>query len=115
MELKLENGAYLCRGKTPETVSGAEEIAQRVVLRLTAHRGGFAPLPEYGSRLYLLSRLARPGTYQTTAMQLIAEALEGETAVSVTDVQVTELRENDLRVDITFTVDGQLFQTGITV
>ena len=48
-------------------------------------------------------------------MQLIAEALEGETAVSVTDVQVTELRENDLRVDITFTVDGQLFQTGITV
>lgn len=116
MELKLEQGMYAAGpNRRPQTVSGAEETAQRVMMRLTARRGGFAPLPEYGSRLYLLPRLAKPSAYETAARQYIAEALAEETAVEVTEVQCTPVDEQTVRIDVTFTADGIPFSTSVTV
>lgn len=61
MELKLVDGAYvLGAGGRMSRVTKAEEIAQRVMMKLTARRGGFAPLPEYGSALHTLLRTAKP-------------------------------------------------------
>ena len=40
----------------PVLIEGAEEIAQRLRLRLTLRRGSFRPDPELGSRLYALPR-----------------------------------------------------------
>lgn len=40
-----------------ETVSGAEETAVRITMKLTARRGGFPLLPDYGSRLYQLAQV----------------------------------------------------------
>ena len=107
MELKLEQGAYVQAGNGFVTVSGPEELAQRVMMRLTARRGGFAPLPQYGSRLYLLSRTAKPGQYETAAMQYIAEALE--------EVTVTSRPEGTLQIDAVFSAEGFSFSGNLTV
>lgn len=116
MELKLEQGRYLTgAGGRPVRVSGPEETAQRVAMRLTARRGGFAPLPDYGSRLYTLLYTVRPSEYQTAAMQHIAEALADEPDVTVTAVEVSPADGDTLRVDVRFTAAGQAFQTTVTV
>lgn len=113
MELKLQHGRYVsAAGGQPARVSGPEETAQRVTMKLTAHRGGFAPLPEYGSRLHTLLYTARPSEYQTAAMQFIAEALAEEPDVTVTDVSVRPDGEA-LRIDVDFTVGDVGFQTTI--
>ena len=78
MALRLKNGDYV---KTVyhdlEEISGAEETAQRIMMRLKARRGGFALLPEYGSRLYTLPG-RRPGERLSCARQYVAEALKDE-------------------------------------
>lgn len=115
MELKIRNGAYVPGGGSLEHVSGAEEIAQRVVMKLTARKGGFAPLPSYGSALYQLLYRAKPSEYQTVAMQYIAQALADEPEVTVTETTVTVIDEDTLQVDVSFTAAGVNFQTAVTV
>ena len=53
MELKLVNGDYLPDGRGG-LQQAEEEILQRALSRLTARRGSFPFLPEFGSRLCLL-------------------------------------------------------------
>lgn len=116
MELKLEQGRYVTDGAGKlQVVTGAEEVAQRVIMRLMTPRGAFGPLPEYGSRLHTLARTAKPGAWQTAAMQYIAEALEDETAVEVTGVEVTRQADDTVRVDVTFRVAGETFSGTVTV
>ena len=71
------------------TVSGEDETVQRVLMKLTARRGAFAPLPEFGSGLYTLPRLKR-SQRETAARQMVHEALADETDVTVTDVSYAE-------------------------
>ena len=60
MELKLHNGDYVRKTwGNFDTVSGVEEKLQRILFKLQTRRGGFAPMPELGSRLYLLSNEKR--------------------------------------------------------
>lgn len=115
MELKLQNGRYLPGPRGARTVSGPEETAQRVMMKLTARRGGFAPLPEYGSRLYALLRTAKPSEYQTAAMECVAEALAEEPDVTVNAVEVCRTDEDTLRVDVRFTAGEREFQTSVAV
>ena len=49
MELKLVNGDYLPDGRGG-LEQAEEEILQRALSRLTARRGSFPFLPEFGSR-----------------------------------------------------------------
>ena len=89
MEIELKNGEYQTADGRLHTVTGAEEILQRAVFRLKARRGGFAPLPEVGSRLYTLSRLPkaqRPGA----ARQFVREALAGMENVRLGAVEIRE-------------------------
>ena len=46
MELELKNGRYVTADGAPATVSGAEELRQRILMKLCARRGSFLPLPE---------------------------------------------------------------------
>ena len=86
-ELKLKNGDYV-----PETggdlyrVSGTEELVQRALMRLAARRGGFAPLPDYGSRLHTLGRI-RPSQREAAAWQFALEALAPETEIALTALE----------------------------
>ncbi len=114
MEWKLTQGAYVPQGAGLATVTGPEEIAQRVVMRLTARRGGFGPLPDYGSRLYTLPATAKPSAYRTVAMQYVAEALADEPEAVVTDVRVTPVGDT-LHIDVDFTVGDEAFSAGVNV
>ena len=81
MELKLVNGDYLPDGRGG-LQQAEEEILQRALSRLTARRGSFPFLPEFGSRLYLLGAVA-PLARETAAERYVTEALAPETALRV--------------------------------
>lgn len=90
MELKLKNGDYLPDGAGGvEECSGAEEVLARVLFRLTARRGALPFLPELGSQLYRVLR-EKPSARLAAAKQYVAQALEEETEVRVTDVALTD-------------------------
>lgn len=50
-------------------------IPEQAMFLLTARRGGFAPMPEIGSRLYLLP-YEKPSAQQAAAEVYVQEALE---------------------------------------
>ncbi len=87
MELKLEQGNYVPGEVGLEQVSGIEELAQRVLMRLTAPRGSFALLPNYGSRLSMLPGI-RPSHRESAALQFVAEALEEEVGLKLRSVEL---------------------------
>ena len=91
MELKLVNGDYQPDGRGG-LEQAEEEILQRALSRLTARRGSFPFLPEFGSRLCLLGAVA-PLARETAAERYVTEALAPETAV-----ESVWLREEELVV-----------------
>lgn len=102
MEIALENGRYVPADTGGlEEVSGTRELAQRLAMKLAARRGGFAPLPDYGSRLYTLTASARPSERAAAARQLAAEALADEPDVAVRDAAVTLLEDGGAEIRIT--------------
>lgn len=83
MELKLQDGDYvLDTGGGFRSVSGTDALVQRALMRLTARRGSYLPLPDYGSRLHTLCRL-KPGERAAAARAYVLEALAPERGVSL--------------------------------
>ncbi len=98
MELKMKNGDYIPDGAGGLNRSeGAQEVLNRVLFRLTARRGAFPFLPDLGSQLHRLLR-ERPSARLAAARQYVAQALEDESQVRVTDVS---LRDTQTGVEIT--------------
>lgn len=106
-ELKLQNGKYAAsRYGGFETVCGNEELAQRVEMKLCARRGGFALMPEFGSRLYLLPKV-QPSQREAAARQYIAEALAGETGLRLESLELYPAGEDGVRLSMVFSgADG---------
>ncbi len=101
MELKLKNGDYVPDGAGGvERCAGAEEVLSRVLFRLTARRGALPFLPELGSQLYRVLR-EKPSARLAAAKQYVAQALEEERDVSVTDVALTDTQQGlDIAVNL---------------
>lgn len=90
MERKLKDGDYVPDGIGGLTgLTGGEEELARVLFLLTARRGAFPLMPQLGSRLYRLGR-EKPAARQALAAQYVAEALRGETGLSVREVALEE-------------------------
>lgn len=89
MELKLENGRYVPAARGLAEVSGAEELAQRITMKLAARRGKFWPMPQYGSRLYTLISGVRPADRKAAVRTFVAEALADETGVSLKNMEMS--------------------------
>ncbi len=102
MELKWKDKDYQT-GETGglETVSGGQELLQRVLMRLSARRGGFPFLPELGSRLHLLGREPER-MRQNVAEVYVREALASEDGLEVIQVNLSEPEAGrlDLSVDL---------------
>ena len=90
MTLLLKDGDYVpdSEGKLT-SLTGMEEVLQRVLIRLTARRGAFPLMPELGSRLYLLLHES-PKNRGALARQYVREALADERDLDVTGVTLTE-------------------------
>lgn len=102
MELKWKDKDYQASGNGGlETVSGGEEVLQRVLMKLSARRGSFPFLPELGSRLHLLGREPER-MRQNVAEVYVRQALADEAELEVARVDVTQAEHGrlDLSVDL---------------
>lgn len=86
MALKIIDGKYALndRGDTV-SVTGDDEITERILFKLRVRRGSFLPIPNLGSRLYLLPKEKR-ADMENAARGYITQALAEETDVTVSDV-----------------------------
>lgn len=90
MSLMLQNGDYVSDGHGGFCeASEKEALLQRVLFRLSARRGGFAFLPEFGSQLHRLPR-ERASQRAKLAKQYVEEALAEEVGLLVQDVEWRE-------------------------
>ena len=102
MELKWKDKDYQpAAAGGLETVSGGEELLQRVLMKLSARRGSFPFLPELGSRLYLLGREPER-TRQAVAEVYVRQALASEKELEVSGITLSEPEKGrwDLSVDL---------------
>lgn len=103
MALILREGDYVPDGRGSfRSASGAEELLERVLWKLTVRRGSFPFLPQLGSRLHLLGR-APAKEREALAEQYVSEALADE-QVKVTGV---ELSQGEGGADLTVHLDWQ--------
>lgn len=99
MEIKLVQGDYVPDGLGGiQRCKGSDALLQRVLYRLTAHRGQFPLLPRLGSQLYLLGRESAADR-ASSAKKFVAEAL-AEEEVEVTDVILSPLEEGRIQVEV---------------
>lgn len=113
MALVLRDGDYIARNGTLLESAGQEALLQRVLFKLTAHRGTFPFLPDLGSHLWELGRVPAAAR-RSAAEQYVTEALEGEnlTVDAVTLLPVDEstmavtvdLSGNDTRLSVNLQV-----------
>lgn len=105
MEPRIQNGDYIPDGLGGVVRSqGADALLERVLFRLTARRGGLSPLPQLGSRLYLLGR--EPAAQRlSAARQYVAEAL-AEEAVTVTDIALAPAEQDRTRLTVQLEYQG---------
>ncbi len=112
MEPKLSNGDYVPDGLGGVVrCAGADALLERVLFRLTARRGQFAPLPQLGSRLYLLSRESAASRL-SAAWQYTAEAL-AEEDVEISDLTLSPAGEG--RMDLTVYLDYKGTDLSVTM
>lgn len=115
MEAQMENGDYVADGRGGiRRLSGAEAALQRALFLLTLRRGSFPFLPDTGSRLYLLRR-EKPGARAALARQYAAEALAGESGLTVTDVSVAEEEAGTLTLTAALSWQGQALSASVMV
>lgn len=59
--LVLVNGDYVPQGNGLQSAKGDEAVLQRMLMKLTARRGQFPFMENFGSRLWTLDRAASCG------------------------------------------------------
>lgn len=115
MEFKLAEKDYVPDGLGGfERVTGAREILERALFKLTARRGGFPLLPELGSRLYLLSR-EKPGNRLSAAKTYAAEALSDETELSLADLSIEDADGGAISLTVYLGYEGETLALSINV
>ena len=118
--LALVNGDYQPRGNGLRTVTGDAALLQRILLKLTAHRGQFPFGEEFGSRLWTLSQL-RPSERQAAAEQYVLEALQDEPGLTIEQVTLAEnggkaaLTVKAIKGERRLTAEVALGQEGVTM
>lgn len=113
MERKLEHGEYVPDGSGGlVSLTGREELLQRVLFRLKARRGGLTFLPELGSRLYELLR-EKPSARTALATQYVAQALKDEQDLKVTAVELGQVIDGKMELVVRLEWQGE--PLGVTV
>jgi phage gp46-like protein len=114
MSIHMTDRDYLSDGLgSVASVSGGSALLEDILFRLTARRGGFALLPEFGSRMYLLSR-EKPSARNAVARQYAAEALADLGDVEVTGAWVKQL-EGRLQVQVELNRQGETLAAELEV
>ena len=110
--LMLVNGDYVPQGNGLQSAKGDEAVLQRMLMKLTARRGQFPFMENFGSRLWTLDRL-RPAD--------VLEALRDEPGLTVEQVTLAEnggkasLTVNAVKDERRLTAEVALGQEGVTM
>lgn len=113
MRMYMKNGDYVPDGLGGfRQTEGNDRILATALFLLTARRGKFSPLPEVGSRLYLLSR-EKPSRWESIAVSYAQEALE-PMGIIVTKAVVTPGKDG-LGVEIYGEYQGEEISLEATV
>lgn len=109
MELTIRDGDYLVNdsGKL-STSTGSQEVLERVLWKLTVHRGSFPFLPNLGSDLYRLGRVT-PSARLSAAQTYITQALEDE------QIDITEVTLVDDTLDVKLLWQGETLSVTLEV
>ena len=114
MELEIKNGDYCpAQGGGFAEVDGYMETVQRIMMRLQAHRGGFYPLPDFGSRLHTLLGM-KSGDRHSAARAFVHEALAGEPA-RILRLECRDEGSDSLVIDLFLDISGHREQLSIKV
>lgn len=109
--LILRDGDYVPDGKGGfRAATGAEEVLERILWKLTVKRGSFPFLPELGSDLALLPR-ASARERETLAEQYARQALADEEVT----LRESSLRYEDGKAYLTLSMDWQGQELSATV
>lgn len=107
-------------GNGLQSAKGDEAVLQRMLMKLTARRGQFPFMENFGSRLWTLDRL-RPADRQAAAEQYVLEALRDEPGLMVEQVTLAEnggkssLTVNAVKDERRLTAEMALGQEGVTM
>ena len=114
-ELCLRKGDYSPDGLGGfSTAEGSEALLERILFKLSAHRGAFPLMPQLGSRLYMLPR-HKPGVRSLMAERYVAEALQDEDGVTISEVEFSDLGDGTGTVMVTLEAEGLTFTTSLEV
>ena len=115
MELTIKNGDYVPDGKGGVARrTGSAALLERVIYKLTARREGFPFIPELGSSLYRLGRIA-PRERSGAAEEAVREALRDETELEVTKVELSEADGGLYTLRVSLVHQKQLYEVALTV
>lgn len=95
------------RQRDLETLVGADNLKQALLLRFLTPAGELAPLghPQYGSRLFELLGELNTGTTRNRAKLYVLQALAAEARVKeVLSLQVTQSTSDRTRIDISMSL-----------
>ena len=110
MELKIRDRDYVSDGAGGLVrVSGWEEM----LYKLSVRRGSFVLTPDLGSELHLLWR-EKGESRATAAKQYAAEALAGETGLTVSDVTL-EQQGDLLTLRLALLYEGETREVSVTI
>lgn len=106
MALVFRDGDYIPDGAGGfRTVTGREELLERVLWKLSVRRGSFPFLPTLGSELHLLGRVS-PRERQAMAEQYVKQALADED-VAVTAVTLSPGEEGEAALTLSLLYEGE--------
>ena len=93
-------------GEGFETVTGIDELMQRVLFKLNIRRGSFPLIPKLGSDLWLLYKEKRSNR-RSAAYQYICQALEDEMELDIAGVTINET-EDKMKIDVELSYKGEM-------
>ena len=112
MDTAISNADFLLDGRgRPVVISGMQEILQRVLIRLTIQKGSFIYDPDLGSRLFTLK--STRGDIKQQAINLVREALSPMTEVTVEDVVIDRVGEENLSMKVILSTNNETGEVAI--
>ena len=117
MDTAIKDGDFQTNGSgLPVRISGAQELLQRVMFRLTVKKGSFFYDQQLGSRLYTLK-----GSYgnrealSETAMQMVREALKPMAEVTPLGVRAGMTGADQLSLTVSLLADRKQMELEVLI
>lgn len=112
----LVNGDHYTDSRgIPLKITGAREIVQQALLRLSIKKGSFACDPGLGSELYKLRALKNSANLERLALGYVREALLPMPELAVESIGITRSEPDVLALAVTFYYNDQSYQLEVNV